>query len=342
MPTPVAPCSSTCSARASSHSTSPFASPTPLKGTRCSSRSSCACWSMRAGCVAITSTGFRWSRCRPSRCHRRSTPSLAPASVPPRIHPVLGPRLDRLNADQRAVIERAAVMGKVFWRGAVSELSIPSARVDLGRHLQTLVSKELVRPARESFVGEDGFRFGHLLIRDAAYGATLKELRTELHEHFADWVERKAGERASEYDELVGYHLEQAYRYLAELGPVDEPGRRLARRGAERLGDAGRKALARGDVPAAVNLLDRVLALLPADAKSRPEFMLELGVALIDVGELVGAAEGLDQAPQRAATGGDRCLVLHAAIERRVLILQPDPASTSEDQINPIKQAIPV
>jgi len=263
-------------------------------------------------------------------------------SMPPTIHAVLGARLDRLNADQRAVIERAAVMGKVFWRGAVSELSIPSARVDLGRHLQTLVSKELVRPARESFVGEDGFRFGHLLIRDAAYGATLKELRTELHEHFADWVERKAGERASEYDELVGYHLEQAYRYLAELGPVDEPGRRLARRGAERLGDAGRKALARGDVPAAVNLLDRVLALLPADAKSRPEFMLELGVALIDVGELVRAAEVLDQAAERAATVGDRCLVLHADIERRVLILQTDPASTSEDQINPIKQAIPV
>jgi class 3 adenylate cyclase/tetratricopeptide (TPR) repeat protein len=274
--------------------------------------------------------------------HWAASGELGAVSMPPTIHAVLDARLDRLSPGQRAVIERAAVMGKVFWRGAVSELCIPSARVDLGRHLQTLVSKELVRPARESFVGEDGFRFGHLLIRDAAYGATLKELRLELHEHFADWVERKAGERSGEYDELVGYHLEQAYGYLAELAPPGASGRRLARRAAERLGAAARKALARGDLPAAVNLLDRVLALLPADAESRPEFLLELGVALIDTGEFARAGAVLEEAMVSARSAGERCLVLHADIERRFLALQTDPASTSGDQIEPIAHAVPV
>jgi tetratricopeptide (TPR) repeat protein len=240
------------------------------------------------------------------------------------------------------VIERAAVMGKVFWRGAVSELSAPSARGDVGRHLPTLVNKDLVRPARESFVGEDGFRFGHLLIRDVAYDATLKELRMEHHEHFADWIERKAGERAGEYDELVGYHLEQAYRFHAELGPLAESGRQLAERAAERLGAAARKALARGDLPAAVKLLERVLVVLPADAESRPGFLLELGVALIDVGALQRAELVLEEAILQAHAIGDRCLELHADIERRFLAVQTDPASPSGDQVEPTAQAVPV
>ena len=104
-------------------------------------------------------------------------------------------------------------------------------------------------------------------MRDAAYEQMLKETRAELHERFASWVQRQAGERAGEYEEILGYHLEQAHRYLDDLGPLDEHGVELAQLAATRLSKAGRRALARGDMSAAVNLLERAVALVP---KSHP------------------------------------------------------------------------
>ena len=95
-------------------------------------------------------------------------------------------------------------------------------------HLLTLQRKELIRPSRSDLAGDDAFRFRHLLIRDAAYDATPKQLRAELHERFAAWLELAAGERVREYEEILGYHLEQAYRYRRELGPPDEQARTLA------------------------------------------------------------------------------------------------------------------
>ena len=88
----------------------------------------------------------------------------------------------------------------------------------------TLVRKDLIRPARSIFPWEDGFRFRHALIRDAAYLAIPKETRADLHERFANWLEQTAGERANELEEILGYHLEQAFRYREELGPVGEDG----------------------------------------------------------------------------------------------------------------------
>jgi hypothetical protein len=76
---------------------------------------------------------------------------------------------------------------------------------------------ELVRPDQASFAGDEAYRFRHLLIRDAAYQALAKQTRSELHERFAAWLERVAADRLAEYEEIVAYHLEQAYRYRAEL-----------------------------------------------------------------------------------------------------------------------------
>ena len=77
-------------------------------------------------------------------------------------------------------------------------------------------------------MGDDGFRFAHILVREAAYGGIAKKLRAELHERFAAWLARASEGRPAEYEEILGYHLEQAYRYRAELGPVDEQGLALA------------------------------------------------------------------------------------------------------------------
>ncbi len=114
--------------------------------------------------------------------------------------------------------------------------------------------------------GDDGFRFRHALIRDAAYAAVPKEVRSRLHERYADWLEGAA----PELDEIVGYHLEQAARYKQELG---EPDRGLAERAGERLATGGRRALWRGDERAAASLLERALDLT---RPSRLDLALEL------------------------------------------------------------------
>ena len=134
-----------------------------------------------------------------------ATGDLGKVSVPPTIQALLAARLDGLAPEERSIAERASVEGKIFHRGAVRELSPAEAREDLGRHLQALVRKELVRPDRAAFPGEDAFRFRHLLIRDAAYEAMPKELRATLHERFAGWLEASVGERVAEYEEVLGY-----------------------------------------------------------------------------------------------------------------------------------------
>jgi predicted ATPase len=127
----------------------------------------------------------------------------------------------------------------------------------VGACLLALVRKELIRPDRSEFPGDDGFRFAHMLIRDAAYESTPKELRAELHERYADWLEAKAGDRIREYEEILGYHLEQACRYRRELAPADEQTLALARQAATLLASTGRRALARAFPSSCRNALAR-------------------------------------------------------------------------------------
>jgi len=156
----------------------------------------------------------------------------AEIAVPPTIQALLASRLDQLDDAERRVLERGAVEGQVFHRGAVVALAPDEGQVD-GR-LMMLVRKDLVRPEKSLLAGDDAFRFRHLLVRDAAYDALPKATRAELHERFADWLEQNAPQLV-ELDEIVGYHLEQAYTYRSELGPLDDAARALAPRAAERL-----------------------------------------------------------------------------------------------------------
>src|SRR5919109_5030706 len=187
----------------------------------------------------------------------RSVEDLADVTVPPTIHLLLAARLDRLDAEERAVIERGAVEGKVFHRGAVTTLSPETARPQVSTRLLALARKELIRPDRPEFAGEDAFRFRHLLIRDAAYQAMPKEQRAELHERFADWLREAARERMPEYEEILAHHLEQAFRYRTELGAVDERAQVLAQRAAEHLYASAERADERGDLATARSLLER-------------------------------------------------------------------------------------
>ena len=96
--------------------------------------------------------------------------------VPETVQAVLAARLDRLGEDELAVLQRAAVIGQVFWWGAVADLSPPEEVGEVAGRLQALVRKGLIKPDARSFAGEDGFRFGHILIRDAAYESMPKRL----------------------------------------------------------------------------------------------------------------------------------------------------------------------
>jgi len=235
------------------------------------------------------------------------------------------------------------VIGREFWRGAVADLSREEERASVSPLLMTLVRKDLIEPNRSIFPWEDGFRFRHALIRDAAYGAIPKVTRADLHERFASWLERTARERANELEEILGYHLEQAFRYREELGPVGEEGRELAIRAGERLAAAGRRAIvARGDLAAGVSLLSRSVALLPEDHALRRELLPELGSALMRTGNFGRAEDVLDEALESATAAGDRRLELRTIIEREFFRSYTQPEGSALDDSTVAERTIPL
>ena len=261
--------------------------------------------------------------------------------VPPTIQALLAARLDQLDPDDRAVIERAAVQGKIFWEEAVTELVPEVLRLAVTASLGSLVRKELIRPERASLGGRT-YRFRHLLIRDAAYDSIPKEARAEMHERFARWLEARAGARATEYEEIVGYHLEQACLYRMELGPTDDAARAIAREAAERLGNAGRRAYARSDAPAAVNLISRAVALLPPDDPLRVDLVPNVRVVQGMGGDMSWADRVLTEAVEAAATTGDRRLAAHALVQRGFLRLFTEAGVTADELLEVAERAIAV
>jgi tetratricopeptide (TPR) repeat protein len=261
--------------------------------------------------------------------------------VPPTIHALLEARLDRLDPPERDLLGRASVEGKLFHAGAVSTLAPEELRPEVTRRLLGLVRKELIRPDRPEFTGEDAFRFRHLLIRDAAYQSLPKQERAELHERFADWLERVARDSAEEYEAIVGYHLEQAYRFRAELGALDERAVELGRRAGRLLAAAGRRALSRADMPAAANLLGRAEDLLARGNPERLALLPDLGDALFEGGELVRAGEVLDEAIAEASAAGEKAVEARATILRSFLRISADPEGATEQAQAEVERLLP-
>jgi class 3 adenylate cyclase/tetratricopeptide (TPR) repeat protein len=269
--------------------------------------------------------------------HWTARDDLSRISVPGTISALLSARLDQLHSEERAVIQRASVVGKVFWWGAVTELTPAGDRPSVGSHLQTLLRKELVRPDRSGFAGEDAFRFSHILVRDAAYESMPKRARAELHERFASWLERKAGDRIAEFEEILGYHLEHAFRYRAELGPVDERARAIAGLAAQRLVAAGRRALAHWDVTASANLLSRAADLLPRDDPFRLEVLADLGVAFGRT-DIPRADAVLTEAIESARALNDLRLEARAGVRRVFVRLLLDPQISHANSLREVER----
>jgi class 3 adenylate cyclase/tetratricopeptide (TPR) repeat protein len=268
------------------------------------------------------------------------SPDRALPEIPPTIQALLAARLDRLSASERAVIERAAVVGKRFWIRALVALLSSVDPAAVAEDVQKLVRKELIRPDRPILAGEEGYRFQHLLIRDAAYAGIPKEVRSDLHERFAGLVEEAAGERLSEVEEIVGYHLEQAFRYRRELRAVDERAQAVSAQASGHLAAAGRRALGRGDATAATNLLGRAVVLSPEDAPGRASLLADLGAALVLAGEFVRADAALTRGIDAAAAAGDRKLELHSLLERAFLRALTDPVGGVEGLRDTARRAV--
>jgi class 3 adenylate cyclase/tetratricopeptide (TPR) repeat protein len=254
--------------------------------------------------------------------------------VPPTLQALLAARLDRLEEPERAVLECAAVEGEIFHRGAIQALV---ADEQVTPQLAGLVRKQLVAPERAQIPGEDGFRFRHLLIRDAAYDALPKSRRADLHERLALWLEQHAA--PVELDELLGYHLEQAVRCRLELGQSTNGG--LAAAARERLTAAGRRALRRFDFGGAAGFLERAADLLPPG-----ELDLGLETDLIDAlswdrkGE-----EALSRAQSivsRAEASGDRIGELCGRLHETAHRVQMESADTTAELDALVAEALPV
>jgi predicted ATPase len=199
----------------------------------------------------------------------------------------------------------------VFHRRAVEALAPDEAGVTT--RLTSLVRKEIVRPDKPVFPGDDAFRFRHLLIRDAAYDSLPKTTRADLHERFAEWLESH-GQDLIELDELVGYHLEQAWAYRRQLGLPGDNGATLGERAAEHLARGGRRAVVRGDLSAAVRLIERATSLLPPESRQRLKLLPRLGTALIDTGRWEEAEAVFSDAATTAQTLGDRGVAADARL----------------------------
>jgi class 3 adenylate cyclase/tetratricopeptide (TPR) repeat protein len=234
-------------------------------------------------------------------------------AIPPTVHAVLAARLDRLDPDERSVIECASIVGRLFWWSAVSSLS-PDGGLDVGPSLHALARKGLIRPDRSRLGQEDAFSFTHILVRDAAYQGIAKSARAELHIRMADWAEARTRELAGEYEEIVGYHLEQAHRYELELGSPRGQTDELGLRAAAPLAEAGDRAVARGDMPAAASLLSRAAALFPQTDRQRLELLPRLAFALLETGEFARLQETTAETTEAAQASGDSGLQAHAAI----------------------------
>jgi predicted ATPase/class 3 adenylate cyclase len=267
---------------------------------------------------------------------------LSELPVPSTIHALLSARLDGLPAAERAILTTAAVEGAVFHRGAVAELAGPAPDPGLEDALLALIRRDLIRPDAADFVGEEAYRFRHGLIRDAAYRSLPKNVRADLHERFAAWLELTAKDRRGEFEEIVGYHLEQAFLNRVALRSCDARAASLAARASERLEAAGRRALVRSDLPAAIGLLERVSRLLPTADPRRTALLVELGGALIESGRLADAGRALDEAERLAVAADDERVASHVLVQQQFLRLLQGEEGGLEKAARTTAQVIPV
>src|SRR3954451_16933282 len=229
-----------------------------------------------------------------AECEGRPSAEFA-ERIPDTLQALIAARIDRLPADEKAVLQRAPVIGRIFWGGAIAELAPDLDQ--LGDVLDNLLLREFLVPeARSTISGETAYRFKHVLIREVASSEFSKSMRADLHARFAGWLHERAGE---ELLEIRAYHLDQAAALIAELdgGPPPE----LAHEAAEALEAAGRRSLAREANRSARKQLLRSLELEPT-----LERRYQAARAAWRLGDMPVVSKEMERVRAGAAGEGDR------------------------------------
>src|SRR5919109_671135 len=205
----------------------------------------------------------------------------ADAPLPETVQALIAARLDTLPAPRKALLQDAAVLGKVFWTGAVAAIGGVDER-EVKEGMRDFVRKELVRPTRGSSVeGQDELAFWHVLVRDVAYGQIPRATRAQKHVAAADWIERMAGDRVADHAEILLFHTEQALELALASGGTDV----TALEGKLRrfLALAGERALFL-DAQTSCARFARALELTPADHPERAALLDQAAAAAWDAG----------------------------------------------------------
>jgi DNA-binding SARP family transcriptional activator len=232
-------------------------------------------------------------------------------SLPPALHALLAARLDTLESTERRLLEAGAIEGETFHVGGL-EMLVPgagSARVEAA--LDSLARRELVRPAFPFIAGQRALRFGHALVRDAAYEAMPLAARADAHERIAGWL-ADLGAAVPDASARIGTQLERAHRAAGELRLPAARLEGLAHGAAQQLAAAAARVHRLGDLPSEIAFLERALALLEPGDRARDELLPAMGTALFEVSSLERAERVAEEA---AASAIDR-VRLRGEVER--------------------------
>jgi class 3 adenylate cyclase/tetratricopeptide (TPR) repeat protein len=257
---------------------------------------------------------------------------IAPGNhVPPTIGALLGARLDQLPAQERQVLEMAAVIGREFTGAEVRMLAGPGqgSAEPAGRGPADLALARLVRRRILRRAGTDAFRFDQSLMRDAAYTFTPKSRRDQWHLRLSEFLSapdaqaldgRAAGAPSPEAVLAFAYHAEAACLLRRELRPGDRDLPALASTAADALIAEGMRALGRKDLPGALALLERGRGLLPDGDSRHSTLALYISDAAIAVGDEDRALAAL--AAAEAAGPGDHRTMVTCAAQRQITALR--------------------
>jgi class 3 adenylate cyclase/tetratricopeptide (TPR) repeat protein len=223
--------------------------------------------------------------------------------VPETVQALIAARLDTVPSERKALLHDAAVVGKVFWSGAVSFIGGRQLReVEDGLH--ELARKELVRPARSSSVGNQAeYSFWHLLVRDVAYGQIPRAARAKKHRAAAEWIEAIAGDRITDHAELLAHHDVQALELTRAVG-AEEDLAHLEERSRRSLELAGDRAM-QLDMGMAESYFRKALELLPSDHPGRSSVLTKAAECAFLSGRFPEAERDYDQAIAGLRTRGD-------------------------------------
>ncbi len=217
---------------------------------------------------------------RQGRAWRITTTDQIP--VPDTVQALIAARMDTLPPERKSLLHDAAVIGRVFWPGALATMG-GSDQTDVVAGLHDLLRKELVRPVRRSSMqGEDEFTFWHILVRDVAYAQIPRAQRAERHRKAAAWIERAAGERAGDHADILAHHYLQAIELGGAEGATDAELRAAAGRYLHLAGERASQL----DFHRSVELFRRSLEFTTPDDRWYGETRTGLGMTLLAMGRL--------------------------------------------------------